>query len=202
MGTEDPTLGAKIIPFPLRGDVTMSDGERDAVLLAADELIAKGGRDLLAQVLKGIHSEVVLAAEAEKTKGFASLVSLSLAQIEAMIDKLLADDLLRIESYLGRPLLVHSPSGWERTKDLLAARIVTRLRERAAAGDAKGTYGELARIHREVKLLVLERAGSSGDARLAPVLEAWRERETKPMKRRIGEVLDRLTCASPSSSPR
>lgn len=180
----------------------MSDEERDAVLLAADELIAKGGRDLLAQVLKGIHSEVVLAAEAEKTKGFGSLASLSLAQIEAMIDKILADDLLRIEPYLGRPLLVHSPAGWERTKELLAARIVARFRDRAASGDAKGVYGEIARIHREVKLLVLERVTTSADARLTPVLEAWRERETKPMKRRIGEVLDRLACASPSSSPR
>ena len=195
-------MGAKIIPFPMRGDVSVSDDERDGVLIAADEMIAKGGRDLLSQLLKGIHSEIVLAAEAEKLKSFGSLAELTLAQIESKIDKLLEDDLLRVEHYLGRTLLVHSPAGWERTKVLLAGRVYASLEQRASAGDAKGLYGELGRIHREVKLLVLTRVEETADARFAPMLESWRERETKPVKRRIGEVLERLRCASPSSSPR
>ena len=79
----------------MRGDVSVSDDERDGVLIAADEMIAKGGRDLLSQLLKGIHSEIVLAAEGEKLKSFGSLAELNLAQIESKIDKLLEDDLLR-----------------------------------------------------------------------------------------------------------
>lgn len=195
-------MGAKIIPFPMRGDESVTDDERDVVLIAADEMIAKGGRDLLAQVLKGIHSEIVLAAEGEKLKCFAALSELTLAQIESKIDKVLDDDLLRVEPYLGKTLLVHSPAGWERTKGLLAGRVYASLLQRAEAGDAKGLYGELGRIHREVKLLVLSRVEETADARFAPMLESWRERETKPVKRRIGEVLERLRCASPSSSPR
>lgn len=195
-------MGAKIIPFPVRGDVSVTEDERDVVLIAADEMIAKGGRDLLAQVLKGIHSEVVLACEGEKLKAFASLSELTLAQIEAKIDKLLEEDLLRIETSLGRPLLVHSPAGWERTKTLLAAKVYVSLEQRAEASDAKGLYGEVGRVHREVKFLVLARIEEAADARFAPLLESWRERETKPVKRRIGEVLERLPCASPSSSPR
>lgn len=195
-------MGAKIIPFPVRGDVAVTDDERDAVLIAADEMIAKGGRDLLAQVLKGIHSEMVLASEGEKLKAFASLAGLTLAQIEAKIDKLLEDDLLRVEHYLGRTLLVHSPAGWERTKGLLAGRVYSSLLQRAETSDAKGLYGEIGRVHREVKFLVLARIEETRDPRFAPMLDSWRERETKPMKRRIGEVLERLKCASPSSSPR
>lgn len=195
-------MGAKIIPFPMRGEVSVTDDERDVVLMAADEMIAKGGRELLAQVLKGIHSEIVLASEGEKLKAFGSLAALTLAQIEAKIDKLLEDDLVRVEHYLGKSLLVHSPAGWERTKVLLAGRVYASLQQRAEAGDAKGLYGEVGRVHREVKFLVLTRVEETADGRFAPMLESWRERETKPVKRRIGEVLERLRCASPSSSPR
>ena len=195
-------MGAKIIPFPLRGDVSVTEDERDTVLIAADEMIAKGGRELLAQVLKGIHSEVVLAAEGEKLRSFAALESLTLAQIEGKIDKLLEDDLLHVEHYLGRPLLVHSPAGWERTKELLAARVFRSLTRRAERGDTKGIFGEIGRVHREVKFLVLARIAEGSDPRFAPLLEAWKDRETKLVKRRIGEVLQRLPCASPSSSPR
>ena len=195
-------MSAKIIAFPLRGDVSLTDDERNVILVCADELIAKGGRDLLAQMLKGIHSEVVLAVEGEKMKSFGSMQSLSLAQIEAKIDGLLEEDLLRVEPYMGRPLLVHSPAGWERTKDLLATRVVRRLTQRVEAGETKGVYGEIGRVHTEVKHLVLERIGATRDARFLALLESWRERETKPIKRRIAAVQERLTCASPSSSPR
>jgi hypothetical protein len=197
-------LGAKIIPFPIRGDVSVdiSDDERDQVLIAADEMIAKGGRELLAQALKGIHSEVVLAAEGEKLRCFGSLEALTLAQIDAKIDKLLEDGLLRLEHYLGRTLLVHSPPGWERTKELLADRVFASLRKRVDGSDVRGVFAEIGRVHREVKFLVLARIEEARDARFAPLLESWRERETKPVKRRIGEVLEKTSCASPSSSPR
>lgn len=188
-------MGAKIIPFPVSGDVSVSEDERDIVLVAADEMIARGGRDLLAQVLKGIHSEIVLAAEGEKLKCFGALSGLELSQIDAKIDKVLEDDLLRIEPYLGKPLLVHSPTGWERTKILLATRVHASLRQRADAGDSKGLFGEIGRVHREVKFLVLARIEEQPDPKFAPLLESWRERETKPVKRRIGEVLNRVSGA-------
>lgn len=191
-------MGAKIIPFPVRGDVTVSEDERDIVLIGADEMIAKGGRDLLTQVLKGIHSEIVLAAEGEKLKCFGSLSELELSQIDAKIDKLLEDDLLRIESYLGKALLVHSPAGWERTKALLASRVHASLSKRAENGDSKGIFGEIGRVHREVKFLVLARIEEQPDPKFAPLLESWRERETKPVKRRIGEVLQRVSGAGGS----
>ena len=80
--------------------------------------------------------------------------------------------------------------------------MLSSIEPRAEASDAKGLYGEVGRVHREVKFLVLARIEEAADARFAPLLESWRERETKPVKRRIGEVLERLPCASPSSSPR
>ncbi|HVO31617.1 MAG TPA: RQC domain-containing protein [bacterium] len=195
-------MSAKIIPFPLHEEILLTDVERDAVLLAADELIAKGGKELLVQVLKGMRSELVLAAGAETLRSFGALGTLTLAQIEGRIDRMLEEDLLRVEQYWDLPLVVHSPAGWERTTRLWATRLHTTLRDRAHAGDAQGIFAEVGRVHREVKMLLLERIEGDGDPAFAPILEAWRDREGKRLKRRIEEVLSRLRCAVPSESPR
>ena len=197
-------MSAKIIPFPSRKgeDVQLSEAQRDVILLAADEMIAKGGKELLVQVLKGMRSDLVLGAEAEKLRHFGALSSLTLAGIESRIDRILEEDLLRVEHYANRALLVHSPLGWERVKPLWAAILYDSFARRAARDELQGIYAEIGRVHREVKQLVLERIEREGASALAPVLEGWRERETKGMKRRISEVIERLTCASPSSSPR
>ena len=194
-------MSAKIIPFPMREEVVLTDRERDAILLAADELIAKGGKELLVQVLKGMRSELVIAAGAEAMRHFGALETLTLAQIEGRIDRMLIEDLLRVEHYWDLPLVVHSPSGWERTTRLWANELYESIRDRAAAGDVAGIFAEVGRVHREVKVLVLERVEAQGDSGFVSVLESWREREGKRMKRRISEVLERLRCASPSSSP-
>lgn len=195
-------MSAKIIAFPTREEVVLTDKERDAILLAADELIARGGRELLLQVLKGMHSELVVAAGGETMRSFGALGHLSLGGIEARIDRMLDEDLLRVEQYWDLPLVVHSPAGWERTTQLWARHLHQSFRERARAGESQGVFAEVGRVHREVKLLLLALLEADGDTRVAPLLEGWREREGKRMKRRIDEVLERLRCASPSSSPR
>ncbi len=195
------SMTAKIIPFPIREEVNLTESERDAILLAADELIAKGGKELLVQVLKGMRSELVVAAGAEGMRHFGSLGALTLSQIEARLDRMLEEDLLRIEHYWELPLVVHSPAGWERTTHLWADQLYDAIRDRASVGDVAGIFAEVGRVHREVKMLVLDLVETRGDSGFVSVLESWREREGKRMKRRISEVLERLRCASPSSSP-
>ena len=115
---------------------------------------------------------------------------------------MLEEDLLRIEHYWDLPLIVHSPSGWGRTTKLWAESVYQSIGDRAAAGDVAGIFAEVGRVHREVKMLVLDRVECEADSRFVSVLESWRDREGKRMKRRISEVLDRLRCASPSSFQR
>jgi hypothetical protein len=188
-------MSAKIIPFPIREEVVLSLEERDAILLAADEIIAKGGKELLVQVLKGMRSELVLSSGAENLRHFGSLGSLTLSQIEARIEQMLDLDLLRLEHYWELPLIVHSPAGWGRTTELWADTLYTTIRERASAGDTAGVFAEVGRVHREVKMLLLDRVESTGDCGFVPVLECWRDREGKRIKKRICEVLDRLRAA-------
>jgi hypothetical protein len=194
-------MSAKIIPFPVHEEVVLQDHERDAILLAADEMIAKGGRELLVQVLKGVRSTLVLATGSEALKHFGSLSTLSLSQIEARLALVFDEDLLRVEHYWELPLVVHSPTGWSRITGLWADTLYRSFQTRASRGDLAGIFAEVGRVHREVKVLVLDRIEHEGAVPLAPVLECWREREGKRMKRRIAEVLESLRCASPSSSP-
>lgn len=193
---------AKIIPFPARHEIALTDEDRDLVLLAADEMIAKGGKELLVQVLKGMHSDLVLEHDGEKLRRFGAMAARTLGEIEAIIDRTIEEGLLRVEHYSNRAMLVHTDAGWARVKPLWAASVFHSMERRAEHGETQGLYAEIGRVHREVKQLVLERIAQDGSPRFAPLLEAWSERESKGMKRRIGEVLDRVRCESPSSSPR
>ncbi len=198
-------MAAKIIAFPAKTQVELTESDRDVILVAADEMIHKRrGKELLVQVLKGMRSELVLEAQGEKLRSFAMLAACTLGEIEAKIDRMLEEDLLRVEHYGGRPLLAHSPNGWERVKPLTASAVFTVLQRRASSGDAGGIYAEVGRYHREVKSLVLARIERESATRLAPLLRVWAEREeSKGVRRKIQEVLQRLTaCESPSSSPR
>jgi hypothetical protein len=191
-------VSAKIIPFPIKDEVHLTEHERDAILLAADEMIAKGGKELLVQVLKGMKSDLVLGAQGEKLKHFGSLGELTLGEIEARIDRVLAEDLLRVEWYWNRPLIVHSPAGWERIRSLWAELLYQSFERRARGRELSGIYAEIGRVHREVKLAFLERVETERAGRFEPVLRAWREREGKRIRRRIDEVLDLLVEAGAS----
>ena len=198
-------MAAKIIAFPVKTNVDLTESDRDVILLAADEMIHKRrGKELLVQVLKGMRSELVLESQGEKLRCFAMLAACTLGEIDAKIERMLEEDLLRVEWYGGRALLAHSPLGWERVKPLAASAIFSALTRRASNGDTSGIYAEVGRYHREVKNLVLARIDRESAQRLAPLLRVWAEREeSKAVRRRIQEVLQRLSaCESPSSSPR
>ena len=190
-------MSAKIIPFPTReSEASASIDDLDTVLMAADEMIARGSREMLAHVLKGMPSDVVLATEGQKLKHFGALAHLSLGAIESAIARLLDDDLLRIETSLGKPILVHSTAGWERVKVMWVERLLCSFAERLRRNDLRGLYAEVGRVNREVKLAVLDRICDAGEPRFVPLLESWREREDKPVKRRIADVLDTLSRAA------
>lgn len=194
-------MSAKIIPFPVRtSSVELTEHERDLILLTADEMIARGGKELLVQVLKGMRSDLVLASGGEKLKHFGVLGELTLGEIEAKIDRIVGEDLLRIEHYWNRALVVHSPAGWERIRSLWAHLLWSSFERRARIGDLGGIYAEVGRVHKEVKLAFLDRVEQEGASRFAPVLEAWQEREGKRIRRRILEVLERLAGESRSTS--
>ncbi len=200
-------MSAKILSLPSRREVTLTDEERDRILLAADEMIARGGPDLLVQVLAGMRSEQVLAGGFEELPSFALLRRFSPWEIERKVDAMLEEGWLRVECYGTRRLLVHSDAGWERIKPIWAERLVATLEVRASAREAPtDVYDDVGRVHREVKLLALDRIERDRKRRLKPVLESWREREGRGMKRRIGEVLETIDeapdrCGSRSSSP-
>jgi len=71
--------------------------EIKAILRAADELIAQGGRSLLTKVLKGSKDKKVLAHGLDRNPSYGFYSYLSLPEIANQVDWTIMHDFLRIE---------------------------------------------------------------------------------------------------------
>jgi len=182
-------MTAKIIPFPTLGSVQISEEDRDLLLLAADEMIARGGPDLLAQVLGGMKSDQVLAADGTKLKSFGVLSDHTPGEIQEKIESLIEEDLLRVEHYWDKPLIVHSPNGWNRIKDLWTEKTLSSLASITGDEGLIDLLHQIERVHRDVKIKVLEIIMKNKLNVTPQVLEAWRDLEGKRMQRRIDETI-------------
>ena len=182
-------MTAKIIAFPTLGTIEISEEDRNLLLLAADEMIARGGPDLLAQVLGGMESDLVLAAEGQKLKCFGALSGSSPGEIQQKIERIIEEDLLRVEHYWDKPLIVHSPDGWNRIKDLWTEKTLSSLANTTGDVGLIELLHEVERVHRDVKIKVLEIIMKNKLGVTLQVLEAWRDLEGKRMRRRIDETI-------------
>ena len=176
--------------------------EIDAVLMAADAVVAQAGRAGVTLILKGSRSQKALAQGWDKLSDYGRLQHLTTKQIAQKVDWCIRHDWLCIEYDHGIPLLVHSPQGWERVKTLWVARVLEWLEEWSAAGQSQQVWLRLEHIHREIKLRVLETIAHEQRVELAPVLRAWFPHEVRAVREAINRTLQALgqrTLSHPTS---
>lgn len=100
-----------------QGIRTLPPEEIQAILRGADNLIGRGGRGMLAKVLKGSKDKKLLEYGLDDCPVYGYFKEQSIEDITAKIDWLIRNDYLRIE-YEGRlPMLVFAPRGWQITKN-------------------------------------------------------------------------------------
>jgi len=170
----------------------LPEKEITLILRGADDLIMRGGRTLLAKVLKGSREKKLIELELDQSPAYGALGKLTPNEILARIDWLILNDHLAIE-YDGRlPLLVYTARGWEIERDTYAAEMHARVDALIAASDTPPDLTWLNDKNREVVMLLLERIEATGNPRYIPALEAWSRNTYKKIRQRIRWVIENL----------
>ena len=163
--------------------------EIKAILRGADNLIARGGRALLAKVLKGSRAKDVLKIGLDKSPVYGFYRSLSEEDVLARIDWIILHRYLAIE-YIGRlPLLIYTSTGWDIEKETYTDELLHEFDEMIAAGVRPFNMDYLKDRARDMIWLLLDKVESTHDAKYIPLLEAWAEVDYRKVKERIRHVI-------------
>ena len=169
----------------------LNDEEIEAILRAADELIATGGRNLLAKILKGSKDKKVLEYGLDKCPVYGYYRELTIKQITHRIDWMIKVGFLRIEYSHRLPLIVFSDMGWEIERETYAEELLQKLMTLLGGEDFSYVL-ELKDRNRGMILLLLDKIRMTGNARFIPLLNAWKEIDYKKVKAEIQRVIDHL----------
>ncbi|MDA1372008.1 MAG: RQC-minor-1 family DNA-binding protein [Proteobacteria bacterium] len=170
----------------------LSEPEIALILRGADELIMRGGRSLLAKVLKGSQSKQLKELNLDQSPVFGGLCSLSLHEITARIDWLIINKYLAIEYAYRLPLLVFTSRGWEIEKKSLTTEIINTLDDVIASRNPAPDLTWLNDVHPEVIQCLLERIESSGNHKYVPLLDRWSRTASRKKRGSIRQLLERL----------
>ncbi|HEX6746479.1 MAG TPA: RQC-minor-1 family DNA-binding protein [Longimicrobium sp.] len=158
------------------------------ILRGADDLIMRGGRTLLAKVLKGSREKRVLELELDRSPVYGRYREMKPDEILHRIDWVIRHGYLRIEYDYKLPLLVYTPAGWEIEKETFAREKIARLDEMLAVGPPYPTE-ELKSTNNQVKRRMLEMLLERGDAAYLPVLQAWKRTDSQKMRPEIDRAV-------------
>lgn len=174
------------------GDIRcISDEEIKAILRAADELIATGGRSMLAKILKGSKDKKLLEHGLDQCPVYGYYRELTLQEITNRIDWMIKKGFFEIE-YSGKlPMLVFSEIGWEIERETYAEELLQKL-VKLLDGKDYSFVQELKDRNRGMILLLIEKIKLTGNARFLPLLKVWKEIEYKKVQVEIQSVIDYL----------
>ncbi|WP_434509783.1 RQC-minor-1 family DNA-binding protein [Desulfitobacterium sp. AusDCA] len=167
------------------------DEEIRSILRAADELIAIGGRNLLAKILKGSKDKKVLEHGLNQCPAYGYYQDLTLQEITNRIDWMIEKDYLEIEYRERLPMLVFSKRGWKIERETYAEELLQKLTKLLEEKDYSFVQ-EMRDRNRGMILLLLEKIRQTGNARFIPPLKAWQVIEYRKVQAEIQKVIDYL----------
>lgn len=179
-----------------KGVKNLSHDEIKAILRAADDLIMRAGRTLLAKVLKGSRAKDVLDLALNQNPAWGYYRHLSEEEILARIDWTILYGYLAIEYDYRLPLLVYTPQGWEIEKETYASELLSSFDDMLATGRRPFDMSYLKQKNRDLIRLLLDKVEATSDTEYIPLLEAWEQVDSKKVRQRIRQVISRLTQAA------
>jgi hypothetical protein len=181
-----------LVHLDAKGIKSLPTADIHAILRAADELIAAGGRSLLTKILKGSHSKDVLSHGLDKNPAHGFYRGMPEEDVLARIDWMILHHYLRID-YQGRlPMLVFTPLGWEIERENYACEIVRGFDDMLASSQGPFAMEYLKDRNRPMIMLVLDKVQASGDPKYLPLLDDWARVDFKKVQQRIHEVKSHL----------
>ena len=179
------------IDLDAKGLKEIPDAELKAVLRGADDIIGRGDRTLLTNILRGSRTKKVLERGLDQSPVYGYFHNLSDDDTLARIDWTILHGYLTIE-YDGRlPLLVFTPKGWEIERDIYAIELLAGFDEIFRDGPPY-QMEYLKDRDRGMILLLLDKTAATEDAKYILVLEAWQNVDYRKVRRRIGQVIHQL----------
>ena len=175
------------------GDIIrLGEEEIKAILRAADELIATGGRSMLAKILKGSKDKKVLEHELDQCPVYGYYREQTLQEITHKVDWMILNGYLEIEYQDRLPMLVFSPLGWEIERETYAEELLQKL---AALSDGTdyNFVQDLKDRNRGMILLLIKKIKQTRNPKFIPLLQAWKEIEYKKVQAEIQKTIDSLS---------
>lgn len=172
---------------------SLSRNDLIAILRAADPLIMSGGRNMLAKILKGSKDKKLLELGLDACPVYGYFKALRLSDIIARIDWTILHGYLVIEYDYRLPLLVYTELGWEIEKDTYSSELLDLLSKIADRLDEETDFSFLKDRNRKMIFMLLDKIRATGNRKLIPVLEHWKQVEYKKVRQRITEVIAEIS---------
>jgi len=163
------------------------------ILRGADDLIMRGGRNLLVKILKGSREKKVLELNLDKSPVYGFYKHLSKEDILARIDWVIINGYLAIEYDYRLPLLVYTAQGWEIEKETYSSELLQGFDEMLETGARLFNMNYLKDRNRALILLLLKKVEETGNKKYIPILEAWGKIDYKKVRKRIWQVIYHLS---------
>ncbi len=169
----------------------LTDKEIKAILRAADEIIAVGGRSMLAKILKGSKDKKVLEYGLDKCPTYGFYNDISIKQITNRIDWMILNGYFKVEYRDRLPMLIFSKIGWEIERETYAEELLQKLVKLLVKNDYSFVE-ELKDRNRGMILLLIKKIKLTDNARFIPLLKAWKEIEYKKVQAEIQKTINYL----------
>lgn len=174
------------------GDVTdLKNEEIKAILRAAEELIAIGGRSMLSKILKGSKDKKLLEYGLNQCPVYGYYSELKLEEIINRIDWMIKKRYLKIEFEGKLPMIIFTESGWEIERETYAEELLQKL-TKLLAGKDYSFVQDLKDRNRGMILLLIEKIKQTNNARFIPLLKAWKEFEYKKVQVELQSAINHL----------
>ncbi len=175
-----------------KGIKELSSDKIAAILRGADELIMRGGRGLLARILKGSRQKKVLELGLDESPVYGYYKDLTIEEILARVDWTIVNGYLQIEYNYRLPLLCYTKRGWEIERETYAEELLRDFDRQLEASNGPYDMTYLKDRARDMILILLDKVEATGDRKYIPLLEAWAEIDYKKVRKRIRKIIDKF----------
>ncbi|MFZ3580248.1 RQC-minor-1 family DNA-binding protein [Virgibacillus sp. DJP39] len=171
---------------------TIPEEEIRVILRTADEIIAQGGRTLLAKILKGSREKKIIELHLNQCAGYGYFNSLSIKEITAKIDWLIDYDFLDIE-YSGKlPMIVFTDRGWMIERDQMTKELLVEWNQWLEQEKQTPDMSYLKDRNRGMIMLFLEKIRETRNPLYISYLEAWEKGDYKKVRVEIRKTIEAL----------